>query len=216
MLSLSFTKRKGLKILCLGAHNDDIEIGCGGTLLTLLSTYEAAEVKWVVFTSNATRTREGLESAEFFLKGLNESQRDIQILAFQDGILPQQAEELKQYFETIKSTYNPDIIFTHYRKDLHQDHRIVNQLTWNTFRDHLILEYEIQKYDGDMGNPSLYMPLEPEIVQQKVNALLQYYPSQGEKHWFEEETFYALMRLRGLQSASRYAEAFYLRKGILN
>lgn len=216
MLSLAFNKTQGLKILCLGAHNDDIEIGCGGTLLKILETYNIAHVKWVVFTSNEVRTKEGHESARFFLNELSSNQKDVNILDFQDGILPQQAKELKVYFEHIKASYNPDIIFTHYRKDLHQDHQIVNQLTWNTFRNHLILEYEIQKYDGDTGNPSLYMALDPHLVSRKVEALLTYYPSQRGKHWFDEETFYALMRLRGLQSATKYAEAFYLRKGILS
>ncbi|ELR71638.1 hypothetical protein C900_02446 [Fulvivirga imtechensis AK7] len=213
MLPLRFNQRSGLKILCLGAHCDDIEIGCGGTLLKMVNEYAIDHVKWIIFTSTNDRAEEAMKSAEYFL--MDVARKEIIIKKFKDTVLPQQALKVKDYFEQVRKTYQPDIIFTHYRNDLHQDHRLLNELTWNTFRDQFILEYEIQKYDGDLGNPGLYVPLDDKIVNKKVRAILDNYSSQRSRHWFDEETFYALMRLRGVESASKYAEAFYMRKGIL-
>lgn len=212
MISLSPDKA-GLKILCLGAHCDDIEIGCGGTLLQLIRNQRISELYWVVFTSTPERATEAIDSAEFFTDGVEN--RTILVKDFRDGVLPQQSLEVKAHFEQIKSAFNPDVIFTHYRNDLHQDHRLVNQMTWNTFRNHLVLEYEIQKYDGDLGNPNMYVSIDSETARVKVNALMEFFGSQSNKHWFDEETFYSLMRIRGLESVSRFSEAFYSRKAVL-
>ncbi len=214
MIALKLKNGTGLNILCLGAHCDDIEIGCGGTLLELIKAYPIDHIKWIVFTSTPAREVEARLCADYFLHDVKN--KDVIIRSFQDGILPQKKAEVKQYFEEVKTTYSPDLIFTHYRHDLHQDHRLVNELTWNTFRNHLILEYEIQKYDGDIGNPSLFVPLDEETVKFKVQALMSCYPSQATKHWFDEETFRAVMRIRGIESVSRYAEAFYMRKSVLS
>jgi len=213
MLPLKLNNTGGLKLLFLGAHCDDIEIGCGGTILKLADEYPVEHVQWVVFTSTPQRKEEAENSAAYFLE--NVKSRDIIIRDFKDGILPQQALEVKNYFEEIKKRYTPDVIFTHYRKDLHQDHRLINELTWNTFRDHLILEYEIQKYDGDLGNPGLFVRVHDNTAKRKVHAILKYFVSQTSRHWFDEEAFLALMRIRGMEAATRYAEAFYLRKAVL-
>ena len=214
MLQLMFKPREDLRILCLGAHCDDIEIGCGGTVMQLAQRYNALKIKWVVFTSTPEREKEARQSAEHFLDSAGS--KEVEVLNHRDGFLPQEAERVKNYFEALKA-FSPDIIFTHFRHDLHQDHRLVCDLTWNTFRNHLILEYEIPKYDGDLGNPNLFVPLKEGIARRKADALLQYFGSQSGKHWFERETFLALMRLRGLESVaeSRYAEGFYMRKAIL-
>jgi len=213
MLPFKLDHTGGLKLLFLGAHCDDIEIGCGGTILRLVSEYPVEHIKWVVFTSTVQRQAEAEKSAGYFLE--NVKNKEIIIRNFKDGILPQQALEVKDYFEEIKKMFKPDITFTHYRKDLHQDHRLINELTWNTFRDHLILEYEIQKYDGDLGNPGFFVPVDDKTAKRKAQAILKYFTSQTSKHWFDEDTFLALMRIRGMEAATRYAEAFYMRKAIL-
>lgn len=213
MFPFEFRKGVGLKLLLLGAHCDDIEIGCGASILRLTREYPIEHVQWIVFTSTAQRQAEAKESAAFFLQDVK--QKSIVVNDFKDGILPQQAGDVKDYFEQIKRDLKPDIIFTHYRNDLHQDHRLINELTWNTFRNQLILEYEIQKYDGDLGNPSFFIPVDEQTAKRKTKAILEFFGSQSGKHWFDEETFLALMRLRGMESATRYAEAFYMRKGIL-
>jgi LmbE family N-acetylglucosaminyl deacetylase len=217
MLKLDFDRsdKAAYHLLCLGAHCDDIEIGCGGTLLKLIEHQRVASVKWVVFASNDERALEARESAEIYLKEVPE--KDIVIYSYKDGFLPQLAADVKNEFEGIKKSYSPDVVFSHYRHDLHQDHRLLSDLAWNTFRNHLILEYEIPKYDGDMGNPNLFVHLEPRHAKRKSELLLQCFRSQANKHWFDEETFLALTRLRGMQSAafSKYAEAFYTRKLVL-
>lgn len=206
---------EGLDILCLGAHCDDIEIGCGGTLLKLIAEYPVRHLKWVVFASNAERKPEALGSAEAFLEGV--VQPEIRILDYRDAFLPSFAAEIKEHFESIKSSFNPNLVFTHYREDRHQDHRLLSGLAWNTFRSHLILEYEIPKYDGDLGTPNCFFHLTEEQANRKVELLLNHFTSQKEKHWFDRETFLALLRIRGMESASptRYAEAFHLRKMVL-
>ena len=215
MLPLNLGHRQnGLRVLCLGAHCDDIEIGCGGTIMRLNEEYKTQQVKWIVFTSTPERNIEAEKSAEYFLK--NVTNKEVVIKDFKDGYLPSVAEKVKVLLEELKE-FRPDIIFTHCRHDLHQDHRVVSELTWNTFRDHMILEYEIPKYDGDLGHPNLFVPLEASHAEKKVHTILSYFPSQVSKQWFDRETFFALLRIRGLESASksRYAEAFYLRKSIL-
>jgi LmbE family N-acetylglucosaminyl deacetylase len=212
MLPLNWpSQADGLRILLLGAHCDDIEIGCGGTILRLMKEQRIEEILWVVFTSNQERRQEALRSAGYFLSDFTSGK--VVVKEFQDGFLPYSAVEVKNYFEELKE-FIPDVIFTHYQHDSHQDHRLINELTWNTFRNHLILEYEIPKYDGDLGQPNFFVPLEKPVTKRKIEGLKTCFISQADKQWFDEETFLSLMRLRGVECASvtRYAEAFYVRK----
>ncbi|MGI9544318.1 MAG: PIG-L deacetylase family protein [Cyclobacteriaceae bacterium] len=213
MIQLSLPKKDPLRILCLGAHCDDIEIGCGGTLLKVFKNYQIEKVKWIVFSGNETRREEALASAHRFA---GEVQSEITVLRFPDAHFSHKRMEIKEYFESLK-TFGPSLIFTHYEHDKHQDHRLLNELTWNTFRNHMILEYEIPKYDGDIGNPTCYVPLSEKLVNQKTENLIKCFSSQIGKHWFDAETFRSLMRIRGMECASprRYAEAFHVRKWTL-
>jgi LmbE family N-acetylglucosaminyl deacetylase len=213
MRSLDFSRNSStpFRILCLGSHSDDIEIGCGGTILQLLSSSLTVEICWVVFSSNKQRALEARNSAEHFLE--KAEQREIIVNDFRDGYFPFDGARIKDSFESLKRI-SPDVIFTHNRQDAHQDHRLIAELTANTFRDHLILEYEIPKYDGDLGQPSVFVPLEDDIYQKKVRYIIDAFHSQRGKRWFEKETFFSLMRLRGMEcnAHSGYAEAFYSRK----
>jgi LmbE family N-acetylglucosaminyl deacetylase len=214
MIKLVFDKPKThpLNVLCLGAHSDDIEIGCGGTLLRLVAENPDVFITWVVFSAIGERALEAKRSAEEFLKSVGHKQ--IIFKEFKDGYFPPSVAGLKDVFEELKNRISPDIIFTHYRDDLHQDHRQLCELTWNTWRDHFILEYEIPKYDGDLGNPNFFVSLDKESCDQKVDVLMRYFQTQVNKHWFTPDTFSALLRLRGIQckSPGGYAEAFYVRK----
>jgi len=214
-LSLEGSRTAGLKILCLGSHSDDIEIGCGGTILRLAEQYPGCVFHWVVFSAAAVRETEAQRAATLFVgtAGL----KGPLLKSFPDGFMPFVGAEVKNVFEELKRTVSPDLIFTHNRKDAHQDHRLVAELTWNTFRDHLVLEYEIPKYDGDLGQPNFFVPLTTEIYQKKVRYLMEAFQSQRGKRWFQEETFLSLMRLRGMEcnAPSGYAEAFYGRKLLL-
>jgi len=203
-----------LKILCLGSHSDDIEIGCGGTILRLLSSNQNVEVVWVVFSSSKEREREARNSAGLFLG--QAKQKEIIVNDCRDGFFPFDGAKIKDLFEGLKSVF-PHMILTHNRKDAHQDHRLIAELTWNTFRDHLILEYEIPKYDGDLGQPNVFVTLESDVCQRKVGYIIDAFPSQHAKRWFQKDTFLSLMRLRGMEcnAPSGYAEAFYGRKLVL-
>jgi len=214
--SLNFSNDSSPIILCLGAHSDDIEIGCGGTILKLISAYPAANVTWIVFSAKDTRIKEAKASAASFLVGAQD--RRIIIKDFRDGFFPYIGADIKQFFEGLKREVEPDLVFTHYRDDRHQDHRVISDLTWNTFRDHLILEYEIPKYDGDFGTPNFFTHLDKEISERKVEKLLTHFQTQANKHWFTAETFFAVLRLRGIESRApeSFAEAFYCRKMVLN
>lgn len=212
-LKLDCAPSKSLSVVCLGAHPDDIEIGCGGTILRLIKAYPKISIRWVVFSGTAIRSREAAGSARLFLRGADHQHVDQ--LKARDGFFPHSWGEIKEYFERLKQAVNPDLVFTHYRNDLHQDHRVICELTWNTFRHNTILEYEILKYDGDFGAPNLFVPLDAAVVRRKVTIVTGAFKSQTQKHWFDEETFLAVMRLRGLESGSRYAEAFYSRKSML-
>ncbi len=214
-LSLGAGEVTPQKILCLGAHCDDIEIGCGGTLLRWLEERPELDVRWAVFSSDARRAAETRASARRFLG--REPDKRVTLHEFRDGFLPYHGAEVKQEFERLKAEFAPDVILTHYRHDLHQDHRLVSELTWNTFRGPLILEYEIPKWDGDLGNPNAYVPLTERHVQGKIDILLAEYGTQRGRGWFEPETFRSLARLRGMEAAApeRYAEAFYARKLVL-
>jgi LmbE family N-acetylglucosaminyl deacetylase len=214
MLSLQLTPKTGapLEILCIGAHADDIEIGCGGTILDLLATRPDTRVHWVVLSATGVRQQEASDSASRFLARARE--KEITLRDFRDGFFPYVGGEIKDFFEGLKDLGSPDLILTSYRHDLHQDHRVVSELTWNTFRDHLILEYELPKYDGDMGAPNCFVPLAQETCDAKIAAILETYASQRQRYWFTEDTFRSLLRLRGVEahSTTGYAEAFYARK----
>lgn len=199
-------------VLCLGAHSDDIEIGCGGTILRLVKEYPNLSFYWIVFGASGRRAEEARTSAEEFLAPVKE--KHIIVESFRDGFFPYQGADIKEYFEQLKSNISPALILTHTRNDLHQDHRQICELTWNSFRDHLILEYEIPKYDGDLGSPNFFVHLDKKQSQQKAAAILRHFATQENKDWFTEETFLALMRIRGIESKSPggYAEAFYGRK----
>lgn len=212
MLNLRLAADTPIHVLCLGAHSDDIEIGCGGTILRLIESYPGLSVSWFVFSSDSTRKAEALSSARLFLRDAQNKRVDV--MAFRDGFFPYIGGEIKDVFERIKTEQRPDVVFTHYRDDRHQDHRLISDLTWNTLRNHLILEYEIPKYDGDLGHPNLFVPIAEPLVERKINHLLTGFQSQAGKQWFSEGTFRALLRLRGIEcnAPSGYAEAFYARK----
>lgn len=211
-LSLRNARPPVSHVLCLGAHADDIEIGCGGTILTLLEVEPPLTVTWVVFSAEGPRSDEARHSAESFLAAT--PRRQIIIKSFRDGFFPYTGAQIKDSFEELKTTISPDLVFTHYRHDLHQDHRLIAELTWNTFRDHLVLEYEIPKYDGDLGAPNLFVPLDGSLCQRKMDTILTTFKTQQGQRWFSEELFRSLLRLRGIEcnAPSNYAEAFYARK----
>ncbi len=204
-----------LRVLCLGAHSDDIEIGCGGTLLKMLAGRRSVAVHWIVFSASESRAAEARASATRFLAGAADAHVDVK--AFRDGFFPYVGYDIKQSFEDLKKAFTPDLIFTHYRDDRHQDHRLLSDLTWNTFRDHLILEYEIPKYDGDLGSPNCFVHLDKATCQRKVDAIIDLFQTQQNKHWFTDDTFFSLLRLRGIESGAStgYAEAFFCRKAVL-
>jgi LmbE family N-acetylglucosaminyl deacetylase len=217
MLRLRFDNRdKAFKtVLCLGSHCDDIEIGCGGTILKLLEEDPDLDFHWIVLSSDETRAKEATASANLFLE--RAKTRNIVLREFRNSFFPFMGAEIKEYFETVKRDICPHLIFTHYRGDLHQDHRLISDLTWNTFRNHLILEYEIPKYDGDLGSPNLFVHLEKSTCERKVKWIVDSFKTQMEKDWFSEETFFSMLRLRGIESSapSGYAEGFYCRKCVL-
>jgi LmbE family N-acetylglucosaminyl deacetylase len=213
-LNLNVGPNRALEILCLGCHSDDIEIGCGGTILRLAEQYPDCNFHWVVFSPIGAREAEAKRGAELFA-GLRVKTQILKM--FQDGFMPYVGADVKTVFEKELKQLHPDLVFTHNRRDAHQDHRLISELTWNTFRDHLILEYEIPKYDGDLGQPSVFVPLEAEVYQKKVRYIMDTFQSQRTKRWFEEDMFLSLMRLRGMEcnAPSGYAEAFYCRKIVM-
>lgn len=217
MLGIDFriSQDSALQILCLGAHSDDIEIGCGGTILRLIEEHSSLRIHWIVFSAPGDRAEEAHISANSFLKGIGE--KAVVVMGHRDGFFPYNGPEIKEYFEELKQSISPDVIFTHYRHDLHQDHRLICELTWNTFRNHLILEYEVPKYDGDLGSPNLFVHLDESICQMKIDYLLDCFKTQQSRHWFTRETFLSLLRIRGIESKAPggYAEAFYCRKIVL-
>jgi LmbE family N-acetylglucosaminyl deacetylase len=216
MLPLVMGRREAapLRVLVLGAHSDDAEIGCGGTILQLIADGAVGSVCWVVLSGQGPRIEEARASAEAMLAGV--ADRDIRQPGFRDGFFPYDGADIKGFFEDLKA-FQPDVIFTHQRNDLHQDHRITCELTWNTFRNHLVLEYEVPKYDGDMGRPNLYVPLDEETRRRKIEHLMEHFATQSSRHWFKEELFSGLLRLRGMEcnSPTAHAEAFYSRKAVL-
>jgi LmbE family N-acetylglucosaminyl deacetylase len=212
ILSLAAERSRPLRALFLGAHSDDIEIGCGGTVLELMAARPDTELRWVVFSAPGVRGDEARGAAERFIG--DRVSTAVQLHAFRDGFFPVQLEAIKEEFEHIAESFTPDIVFTHRREDRHQDHRTISDLAWNTFRRALILEYEIPKWDGDLGIPNLFLPLSADAADRKVRLLMDAFASQRSKDWFSEDTFRGLARLRGMEcrAASGFAEAFSARK----
>jgi LmbE family N-acetylglucosaminyl deacetylase len=214
MLPLSLAGRAGaaLQILCVGAHSDDIEIGCGGTILRLLAERPGSSVHWVVFSATDTREREARASAADFLAGA--SGATVLIKAFRESFFPAVWADIKESFEEIKRQVDPDVILCHQRQDLHQDHRVISELAWNTFRNHLVLEYEIPKYEGELGTPNLFVPLSRATADRKVELLGRHFASQASRSWFRPDTFHGLMSVRGVEcnAPEGRAEAFIARK----
>jgi LmbE family N-acetylglucosaminyl deacetylase len=210
-----FARNRPLKILCLGAHSDDIEIGCGGTILKLCDHHPGSQFQWVVFSAAGQRRTEAIKSARLFLK--KSGRHKVVTHSFRDSYFPAQYEKIKNTFEDLKHEIDPDVVLTHFRHDLHQDHRVICELTWNTFRNHLVLEYEIPKWDGDLGSPNFFVSLSEAACCAKCYNLLEVFGSQRNKTWFTEDTFRALMRIRGVEcnASEKYAEAFYCRKLIV-
>ena len=215
LLSFAAERSRPLRLLCLGAHADDIEIGCGGTILRLLASYPAVDVRWVVLSGNERRVDEARCAASLFLG--NACRSEVTIKQFRDGFFPYMGAEVKSFFEELKEEPAPDLIFTHHREDAHQDHRVVAELTWNTWRDHLILEYEIAKYDGGLLTPNLFVPIDDETRELKIAHLMRAFGTQRSKRWFTADTFTSLMRLRGVESGSAggCAEGFFAKKMVL-
>jgi LmbE family N-acetylglucosaminyl deacetylase len=211
VLQLELGPGQPLRVLAVGAHSDDIEIGCGGTMLALIRSRPTA-VHWVVLSAQAERQEEARRSASVFLTGAIE--QDVRTWHFRDGFFPFEGAAIKEYFETLKAEIAPDLVFTHRLDDRHQDHRLVGDLTWNTFRDHPILEYEIPKFEGDLSQPNVFVPLDAEISRRKVELLMTMFATQRSKRWFTEDLFTAIMRLRGMEAglSGGHAEAFYARK----
>lgn len=203
------------RVLCLGAHSDDIEIGAGGTILQWLDQGMPLEIHWAVLGASGARAQEARASAEAFLRGADAT--IIDVAAFTDTLFPAELREIRSWMLSLRARCSPDLILTHRRDDAHQDHRVVSELTWNLFRDHLILEYEVPKWDGDMGRPNLYAPLRAEIVERKIGMLDEHFGSQRSKDWFDAETFRGLARLRGMEcrAPEGRAEAFHMRKGVI-
>ena len=204
------------RLLCLGAHPDDIEIGAGGTIARLATEGRLAEVAWLVLTGTGRRADEARAGAVAFTEG--GPAPTVWVEGFRDGFLPSAHEAVKDRFERLKDEIRPDLVLTHRRDDLHQDHRLVNELTWNTFRDQLVLEYEIPKFDGDLGPMNVYVDLSAEGMQAKVDRLAAVFGSQAGRDWFDAETFRGLARLRGMEcrAPGGYAEAFVGRKVVID
>lgn len=199
------------RLLCLGAHPDDIELGAGGTVMRLIGQNPGLHIRWIVFCgADPVRVQEARSAAAMFTAGAGEV--EFEIHGFRDAFLPWQGEQVKQVFEEVKRAFIPDLILTHHHDDRHQDHRLISQLTWNTWRDQPIFEYEILKWDGDLGRPNLYVALDELLCRRKVKQVLDAYATQRSRHWFSEDAFLALLRLRGVESNTRHAEAFYARK----
>ncbi|HXD05105.1 MAG TPA: PIG-L deacetylase family protein [Burkholderiaceae bacterium] len=211
-LTLQSPQRPRLEVLCVGAHCDDIEIGCGGAVLSLQREGRACRFHWLVLSSVPQRRDEA--SAAFEAMVMPQNRGELRVFGLRDGLLPSHFAELKSYFEQMKSDVEPDLIFTHHGADRHQDHAIVSQVTWQTFRDHTIWEYEIPKFDGDLSTPNLYVPLSSDVAAMKVDVIMTSFASQAGKPWFKADNLQAMMRLRGIESrsGSGFAEAFHCRK----
>jgi LmbE family N-acetylglucosaminyl deacetylase len=204
-----------LSILCLGAHSDDIEIGCAATLLALLEDHPGSRVAWAVFSGSAARADEARASAAALLAAA--ASRELRVHAFRESYFPSEWAAIKARFDEL-GALAPDVVFTHHSGDKHQDHRVISELTWNTFRNQLVLEYEIPKFDGDLGSPQVFHAASEALVRRKCEHLREHFPSQRSRAWFDDDLFRGLMRIRGVecQSPTRFAEAFYVRKLLLS
>jgi LmbE family N-acetylglucosaminyl deacetylase len=204
-----------LKILLLGAHSDDLEIGCGGTVLRLLALHPGSSVHWVVFSASPEREREARASAAAFTEGA--ASCTVVVKTFRESFFPAQWVEIKEFFEQVRRAFEPDLVLSHHRDDVHQDHKTIAELTWNTFRNHLVLAYEIPKYEGDLGKPSLFVPLTRAQADRKVELILQHFASQAGRTWFRADTFHGLMSIRAIEcnAPEARAEAFHVRKMVL-
>jgi LmbE family N-acetylglucosaminyl deacetylase len=214
-LSFAGVPERRLSLLVIGAHPDDIEIGCGGTILRLIADNRIASVRWVVLSGNEERAAEARAGAAAFLAGVDD--REVTVCAFRDGHFPFIGSAIKETIEALKSASSPDLVLTHRREDVHQDHRLVADLVWQTYRDHLVMEYEIPKYEGDLGTPNLFVDLPESVCRRKIDLLRDIYRTQTTRHWFDDDTFWGLLRLRGAEcrAESRFAEAFTCRKFVL-
>lgn len=206
---------EGLDLLCISAHADDVEIGAGGTVLLLIHEQRISSVTWVVLSGTPDREIEARASARAFLDGGPEPR--ILVQDFPESYFPSEASRIKDFFEELGRETNPDLILTHRREDIHQDHRVAAELTWNTFRNHLVLEYEIPKYDADLGSPNVFVELPAWAMERKEELIIANFPSQASRDWFDRETFRGLARIRGLESrvSSGYAEGLHGRKLVL-
>ena len=202
-----------LDVLCLGAHSDDIEIGCGGTLLRLLADHPGSHVRWVVLSATPEREAEARASAGDFLVDAGSS--DVEVASFRESFFPYAGGAIKDHFNELRRRSDPDLVLCHHRHDEHQDHRLVAELAWNTWRNHLIAEYEIPKYEGDLGRPNLFVTLPPHVAARKVELLMKHFGSQHGKYWFRPEAFAGLMAVRGVEAGASDAEAFHVRKMVL-
>lgn len=211
-LILDGRERQALRVLCVGAHCDDIEIGCGATLRVIQDGARRSTIDWVVLSGTAARRRETQRAMRMLVRPA--CRGTLRFGDFPDGRFPAVYAEIKNFCEALKASPDPDLILCHERDDRHQDHRVVNEMIWNTFRDHVVLEYEIPKWDGGLGQPNVYVPLNAKAADAKVDALMKSYRSQANRDWFTRKTFVAMLRLRGLEcrSPSGYAEAFHGRK----
>lgn len=214
-LTLGTAPSQPLKILCLGAHSDDLEIGCGGTILRLLAERPGSSIHWVVLSASAERELEARASAAAFTK--NAASTTVVVKTFRESFFPSQWVEIKQFFEETRRAFEPDLVLCHHRDDMHQDHKTIADLTWNTFRNHVILAYEIPKYEGDLGKPNVYVPLSREHADRKVELILEHFGSQASRTWFRRDTFEGLMSIRAVEcnASSARAEAFHARKVVL-
>jgi LmbE family N-acetylglucosaminyl deacetylase len=201
-----------LRVLCLGAHSDDVEIGCSGTVMRLLAEHPGCAVHWVVFSASPERSHEARAAAADVLAQAGSA--TVEVRAFRESFFPAAWSDIKTAFEEIRRAFEPDVVFCHRTADLHQDHRVVGELAWNTFRDHLVLEYEIPKYEGDLGSPNVYVPLPRELAELKVELLRRHFASQSTRRWFRPDTFHGLMSIRGVEcnAPDGRAEAFHARK----
>jgi len=197
----------------IGAHSDDIEIGAGGLLMRLVRESPGVEITYVILSGDATRHNEARNAAAAFTHGCGKL--DLRLASFTDRFFPAEQTQIKKYFDQLKLNTSPQLVICHKASDKHQDHRVVNELVYNTFRAHSILEYEIPKWDGDLSTPNLYVPLSDEIATQKAELLMEHFGSQRSKHWFDLETFRGLMRIRGIECNAKYAEGFHVRKMVV-
>ena len=212
MIRLAADLTAGSTVLCLGAHCDDIEIGCSGALMELQQRVEGLKFVWVVLSSEDTRESETRKAAERVHGKGDHCQ--VFVHGFRGSYFPSSVSQIKDVFEALRKQVRPDLIFSHHLADRHQDHRVMAELTWNTFRNHMVLEYEISKYEGDLGHPNCFFPLSESVVERKIAMLMECFPSQLSRTWFDADLFRGLMRLRGVEcnAESRFAEAFHVRK----